>query len=133
MSLRSAWVIFAFVGASVSASPMASSEAGFTLLAVDSEAGTVVFETSRGELLLSRIGEPVGDSGFRLQSVSAAGASLVLSRNYQGRSLSQQLNLGEPLQPGKILELEQADKRAAHAMEILARPATMTPARSPPD
>ena len=58
---------------------------------------------------------------------------MVLARSYQGHSLNQQLAVGEALRPQEIMELEQADRRAAAAMENLTSPSIVVPARSSPD
>lgn len=107
-----------------------AADASYALIALDADAGTAVFESAADGLFLVRRDQPIADSGFRLSAVSADGVTVVLDRSYQGQSLTLPLVRGEGLVPAKIAEMEEADRRAAHALDALVR---VAPAVAEPD
>lgn len=118
-------LLFAIWGAS-----NAPVDPSYALIALDPDAGTAVFESATRGLFVVRRDQPIADSGFNLSLVSADGVTVVLGRSYQGQSLSVSLARGEELTPAKIVEMEQADQRAAHALDALVR---VAPAVAEPD
>jgi hypothetical protein len=110
-------VALAFLPALIPIRGAADDVQRWRLIATDPDTGSAVFQADDSDrLLLVRAGQPIGDSGFRLQYSRRDGANLELIRRYQGQSLVQTLAIGAALDPKKIAEIEEADRRAQAAM-----------------
>lgn len=89
------------------------------LIATDADTGSAVFQRANSdELKLVRAGAEIPGTGFKLEYARANAAHLVLMRRYQGQQFVQRLAIGGTLDPTKIAEIEEADRRAQAAMSV---------------